>query len=292
MKKIVASFLCWAIIFILSGISSAAEKIFYYHTDQAGTSLAITDESGTVVWKADYKPFGEEHSINPAAVENNEKFIGKEKDKETGLYYFGQRYMKDDKGRFFSPDPVGPYDPMTGMFNEQILMNPQRLNPYAYALNNPYSYVDHDGKFAFVIAPLAIPFLEALGYTVLGLTTFKVIEQAYHASKNDAGEVASKGGRHGGKEHQDRVRERADQLEDEGHEITAGGGRLPERAVRTPEGKKRFPDISSVDSEGKPYHENVGKQTKGGNPVSRERKAIQDIDRATGGKTGFTPYND
>ncbi len=180
MKKIVSSLVCWAIIFVLSGISSAAEKIFYYHTDQAGTPLAMTDESGNVVWKADYKPFGEVQGINPTAIENNEKFVGKERDKETDLYYFGARYMQDKSGRFMSPDPIAVYDPITGGFNEKILMNPQRLNPYAYALNNPYAYVDHDGNFAFLLAPIAIPFLEALGYTVLGLTTFKVLEQAYH----------------------------------------------------------------------------------------------------------------
>lgn len=133
--------------FILSSTAFAAEKIFYYHTDQAGTPLAMTDESGTVVWTADYKPFGEEQSINPATIENNEKFVGKEKDKETGLYYFGARYMKDSMGRFMAPDPVGSVDPMTGKINQKMLMNPQMLNPYSYGLNNPYKYIDPDGRW-------------------------------------------------------------------------------------------------------------------------------------------------
>jgi uncharacterized protein RhaS with RHS repeats len=32
----------------------AAEQVFFYHTDPAGTPLAMTDSTGKVVWKADY----------------------------------------------------------------------------------------------------------------------------------------------------------------------------------------------------------------------------------------------
>jgi hypothetical protein len=53
------------------------------------------------------------------------------------------------------------------------------------------------------------------------------------------------GGRYGGLEHRRKVAERAEQLEAEGYVITGGGGRLPERAVITPEGKRRYPDISA-----------------------------------------------
>jgi len=105
----------------------------------AGTPLAMTNSSGSVVWKTDYKPFGEEQSIT-GTIENNEKFAGKEKDKETGLYYFGARYLGPKTGRFITVDPVG--------ITEKNLLNPQKLNRYAYSLNNPYRYVDPDGKFA------------------------------------------------------------------------------------------------------------------------------------------------
>ena len=97
----------------------------------------MTNTSGSVVWKTDYKPFGEEQSIT-GTIENNEKFAGKEKDKETGLYYFGARYMGAKIGRFLTVDPMG--------ISEKDLLNPQRLNRYAYALNNPYRYVDPDGR--------------------------------------------------------------------------------------------------------------------------------------------------
>jgi RHS repeat-associated protein len=142
------------LLFLTSTIVSAAEKVYYYHTDPAGTPLAMTDSRGNVIWKADYRPFGEEQSVTGTA-ENNRKFVGKEKDTESGLSYFGARYLKSDVGRFISPDSVGAVDPWTGKENLVILHNPQRLNQYAYGLNNPYRYVDADGKFPWIVIPIA-----------------------------------------------------------------------------------------------------------------------------------------
>jgi len=119
--------------------------VYFYHTDPAGTPLAMTDEGGSVVWRGDYLPFGEENLIT-ATLENDYKFVGKEMDKETGLYYFGARYMEAMIGRFMSPDPVGAVEPDTGMINGRNIINPQRLNFYAYGLNNPYIYIDPDGN--------------------------------------------------------------------------------------------------------------------------------------------------
>jgi RHS repeat-associated protein len=122
--------------------SFAGQKVYFYHTDAAGTPVAMTDASGTVIWRADYKPFGEEQSIT-LSPENNVKFVGKEKDKETGLYYFGARYMDAGIGRFTSPDPVG--------IREADLLDPQKLNRYNYSLNNPYRYIDLDGREVTII---------------------------------------------------------------------------------------------------------------------------------------------
>ncbi|MCL4474954.1 MAG: RHS domain-containing protein [Nitrospirae bacterium] len=84
MEKIFGLFSVIVITIISLSLSVFAdEKVFFYHTDPAGTPLAMTDANGTVVWRADYKPFGEEQSIT-GTLENNEKFVGKEKDKETG----------------------------------------------------------------------------------------------------------------------------------------------------------------------------------------------------------------
>jgi len=90
-------------------------------------------------------PFGEDYQIT-STHENDKMFVGKEKDKETGLYYFGARYMEAVIGRFISPDPVGAVDPRMSGLNGKIIKNPQRINTYAYGLNNPYRYIDPDGN--------------------------------------------------------------------------------------------------------------------------------------------------
>jgi RHS repeat-associated protein len=67
------------------------------------------------------------------------KFTGKERDTESGLDYFGARYYGSNMGRFMSPDPSGLYyaDPT----------NPQSLNLYSYALNNPLKNIDPTGMY-------------------------------------------------------------------------------------------------------------------------------------------------
>jgi RHS repeat-associated protein len=122
----------------------AADQVFFYHADPAGTPLAMTNANGQVVWKADYKPFGEEQTF-AATTGNDRRFVGKEKDDETGLSYFGARYHYDKIGRFIAPDPVRVMDENTSKTNERMLLNSQRLNTYAYGLNNPYRYIDPNG---------------------------------------------------------------------------------------------------------------------------------------------------
>ena len=137
------------VLFVILSMSSsfAGEKVFFYHTDSAGSPLAITDDKGNVVWRETYKPFGEDYQIT-GTIENNNRFIGKEKDKETGLIYDNHRYYVPVIGRFGSPDPMSPVDPWTSKTNYEMLLNPQKLNRYAYGLNNPCRYIDPDGKAA------------------------------------------------------------------------------------------------------------------------------------------------
>ena len=70
---------------------------------------------------------------------------GKERD-ETGLDYFGARYLSSALGRWTSPDEFtgGIVSPVTGQPISQLgplpyadIGNPQSLNKYAYVLNNP-----------------------------------------------------------------------------------------------------------------------------------------------------------
>lgn len=69
------------------------------------------------------------------------KFTGKERDAESGLDYFGARHYASTMGRFMSPDPSGL------MFADPT--NPQSLNLYSYALNNPLKFTDPNGLYCY-----------------------------------------------------------------------------------------------------------------------------------------------
>jgi RHS repeat-associated protein len=64
-------------------------------------------------------------------------FTGKERDGETGLDYFGARYMSSAQGRFTSPDPK--------LYPDAVL-DSQSWNKYGYVRNNPLRLVDPNGE--------------------------------------------------------------------------------------------------------------------------------------------------
>ncbi|MBS3163118.1 RHS repeat-associated core domain-containing protein [Candidatus Woesearchaeota archaeon] len=71
-------------------------------------------------------------------------YTGKEKD-STGLMYYGARNYNPEQGQFIQPDKVLPE-----------VYDPQQLNRYAYARNNPYKYVDKDGKSISIALTLTV----------------------------------------------------------------------------------------------------------------------------------------
>ena len=91
------------------------------------------------------------------AIGTNYRFNGKELDPISDLYYFDSRYYNPNVGRFIQPDPLANFlvtpelQKRTGMNLEDILSNPQRLNPYSYAGNNPAVFVDPTGLLTIII---------------------------------------------------------------------------------------------------------------------------------------------
>ena len=77
----------------------------------------------------------------------------KESDPETGLYYFGARYLDPKTGRWLSGDPaLGEYVPGPGQEPDKLsgmggVFNYVNLHVYHYAGNNPVKLVDPDGNF-------------------------------------------------------------------------------------------------------------------------------------------------
>lgn len=107
------------------------EEVVYYHTDAQGSVVAVTDANGNVVERTRYAPYGE--TVN-RPLHDGPGYAGHETDAATGLTYMQQRYYDPTLGRFLGADPVAA-NAAQGNFNR-----------YWYANNNPYRYIDPDGR--------------------------------------------------------------------------------------------------------------------------------------------------
>ena len=108
---------------------------FYYHPDHLGSSSYITNLEGEVVQHIEYVPFGEVFVEERNNIWNTPYlFNAKEFDEETGLYYYGARYYEPRVSLWISTDPM-----------QEKTSN---ITTYAYCINNPVAYIDHDGKFS------------------------------------------------------------------------------------------------------------------------------------------------
>ena len=113
----------------------SSREVIFYHTDHLGTPVVITNESGQVLSKHKYFPFGEEMSPQGGAT-HTRRFTGHERDSESGLDYMLARYYTSTAGRFMSVDPG----------NDTTPLDPQSWNRFAYTRNNPLKFVDPDGE--------------------------------------------------------------------------------------------------------------------------------------------------
>ncbi|WP_339133385.1 MAG: RHS repeat-associated core domain-containing protein [Candidatus Electrothrix sp. GW3-4] len=118
-----------AIYFLLLLQNKSAEGAYYYVTDHLGSPQIITDDSGSVVWKAEYLPFGKVN-VSVSQIENNLRFPGQYYDAETGLHYNWNRYYDPETGRYIAADPIG----LDG-----------GMNLYAYVGSDPVNWYDFEG---------------------------------------------------------------------------------------------------------------------------------------------------
>jgi RHS repeat-associated protein len=123
----------------------------YLTADHLGSTRVVWGPDGMKKF-LDYTPYGEEvtwaqrggHAMFPQQLYPRAgwqgvslEFTGKERDAETGLDYFGARYMSPMQGRFLSAD-----EPLI----DQAQENAQSWNLYTYARNNPLRFVDPSGR--------------------------------------------------------------------------------------------------------------------------------------------------
>ena len=121
---------------------------------------------------------------------------------------------------------------------------------------------------------------------VAGEATEQAVEQANKRGPKPQGEGP----------HNQKIEERIEKLKDQkGADWEhVGGGDKTEVTIKTPEGKKskRRMDITFENKKtGEQYHEQVGKTKADGTPVPREVDAMDDVQKATGQRPGYTPYD-
>ena len=123
---------------------------YYYHPDHLGSAQLITDYEGNEYQRIEYTPYGELWVEKKSEHEEGlrylpYKFTAKEQDEETGLYYYGARYLDAKYSRWLSTDPaVGEY--MSGSSAGGGIYNTVNFSLYHYAGNNPVKYTDPTGK--------------------------------------------------------------------------------------------------------------------------------------------------
>ncbi len=125
-----------------NGVASKVISL-YYSYNWLGTKRVAVSPAGTRVTSYAILPFGDDLSVSSGIDPSEEHYTRKERDAESGLDNFGARYFGSSLGRFMSPD----YDEGRGSSPVPTadFTNPQTLNLYAYALNNPLTNTDSDG---------------------------------------------------------------------------------------------------------------------------------------------------
>jgi RHS repeat-associated protein len=114
---------------------------YHFHlTDWLGTQRMQTIAAGNNEEACYSYPFGDGLTCTGTdATENH--FTGKERDAESGLDYFKARYFSSDLGRFMTADWAAK--PTAVPYAD--FGNPQSLDLFVYALNNPLEKDDIDG---------------------------------------------------------------------------------------------------------------------------------------------------
>ncbi|MGA2198460.1 MAG: RHS repeat-associated core domain-containing protein [Nitrososphaerales archaeon] len=112
----------------IASITTSATS--FLHEDQLGSTRLVTN-GNSPIFSSNYVPYGVQYGSTGI---QEFKYTGQLYDAATGLYYFGNRFYDPSMGKFLTAD-----------FTGGVQSDPQSLNRYAYARDNPLAIVDPSG---------------------------------------------------------------------------------------------------------------------------------------------------
>ena len=110
-------------------------KISYYRTDENHSVSEILNSEGKTEATLTYDEYGRlENPDKVRTAGNIFTYTGHVYEESTGLYYAKARYYDAETGRFLARDSY-----------QGNVKEPATLNPYSYARQNPFRYIDPSG---------------------------------------------------------------------------------------------------------------------------------------------------
>lgn len=110
-------------------LSPGTGALSFLHDDSLGTPQLATGSSQSVVWSANYQPFGQTANLQASIVQDL-RLPGQQVESETGFNHNGFRDYVPNLGRYLESDPIG----LAG-----------GMNTYAYVGANPGARIDPSG---------------------------------------------------------------------------------------------------------------------------------------------------
>ncbi len=120
---------------LLGGIAPLAAHTRTTENSRLGLDASQTSLHREIERGSSLNTLGIDADVRQTCIRS--RSTGKERDSETGLDYFGARYLSAAQGRFTSPDPK---------ILPGAMYDPQSWNKFGYTRNNPLRYVDPNGE--------------------------------------------------------------------------------------------------------------------------------------------------
>jgi len=121
------------------GSGTTVPVLRYQLSNNIESATLELDENASIISYEEYYPYGDtSYQAGRSVSEVRQKryrYTGKEKDEESGLYYYGARYYDPIISMFLSSDPL---------FEMKLW-----LSPYHFCSNNPMNRIDPTGKIDY-----------------------------------------------------------------------------------------------------------------------------------------------